>query len=141
MTWSDVVDTMLAELRGGSPRAEAYWAQQLAFGPVLVHALALWLRGADPSLADRQALAAAVSLALGGFGPLPEELGLDPGLLAALARRQARAVAWGRPRTLRRLLARLGAGPAASPAAAAAAGRLVRPYPLLGWEPDQQLAV
>jgi hypothetical protein len=32
--WQPVLDGMFEELRSDSPRAEVYWAQQLAFGPV-----------------------------------------------------------------------------------------------------------
>ena len=36
--WQAVLEQMFEELRSGSPRAEAYWAQQLAFGPVFFSA-------------------------------------------------------------------------------------------------------
>jgi hypothetical protein len=37
--WQAVLDQMFEELRSGSPRAEVYWAQQLAFGPVFFYAV------------------------------------------------------------------------------------------------------
>ena len=140
MTWEGVVEQMMNELRAGGPREQSYWAQQLAFGPVLVHALALELRERAPSVEDRKVVAAAVRLALCGLGPLPEAPGLDPALLAAMAGRQARALAWGRRRTLRRLLRRHGVEIGTGGGRAAAGGgsvvaRLLRPYPLLGWRP------
>ena len=141
MTWAGVVEQMMNELRAGGPREQSYWAQQLAFGPVLVHALALGLRERAPSVEDRKVVGAAVRLALCGLGPLPEAPGLDPALLAALAGRQARALAWGRRRTLRRLLRRHRAEIATGGGRAATRGgpvvaRLLRPYPLLGWRPE-----
>ncbi|MFH1177506.1 MAG: hypothetical protein V1750_08870 [Acidobacteriota bacterium] len=138
MSWAAILAQMMVELRSGSPRAQSYWAQQLAFGPVLVHALALELRENRPCAADQDAVVAALRLALGGLGPLPEEPGCEPGLLALLGRRQARAAAWGRGRTLRRLLGRLGAELSCG-AEGGATSRLLRPYPLLGWKPDQPL--
>ena len=133
MTWAGVVEQMMSELRASGPREQSYWAQQLAFGPVLVHALALGLRERAPS--------AAVRLALRGLGPLPEAPGLDAALLAALAGRQARALAWGRRRTLRRLLRRHGTEIVTERDRAASGGgpvmeRMLRPYPLLGWRPE-----
>ena len=141
MTWAGVVEQMMNELRAGGPREQSYWAQHLAFGPVLVHALALGLRERTPSVEDRKVVAATVRLALCGLGPPPETPGLDPALLAALAGRQARALAWGRRRPLRRLLRRHGVEIVTGSRRAAARGssavaRLLRPYPLLGWRPE-----
>jgi len=82
MSWTGVVELMMNEMQAGGPREQSFWAQQLAFGPVLVHALALGLRERAPSVEDRDVLDAAVRLALTGLGPLPEEPGLDPALLA-----------------------------------------------------------
>ena len=142
MSWTGVVELMMNELRAGGPREQSFWAQQLAFGPVLVHALALGLRERALSVEDREVLTAAVQLALTGLGPLPEEPGLDPALLATLAARQARALASGRRRTLSRLLRRHGAEATAESGGAAlqrgpAMARMLRPYPLLGWRPEE----
>lgn len=137
MSWSGTIEAMLDELRSGEARAQSYWAQQLAFAPVVVHALSLTVRDHLPPVADREALSAALSLALAALGALPEQPGVEPSLLATMAQRQARALAWGRRRTLQRLLRRL--GPVTPPAAGAAAARLLRPYPLLGWSPDSRL--
>ncbi|MFH1176714.1 MAG: hypothetical protein V1750_04840 [Acidobacteriota bacterium] len=58
MSWAETVELMLSELRAGTPRAQSYWAQQLAFGPVVVHALLLSLRERLPLACDREAIAA-----------------------------------------------------------------------------------
>lgn len=129
---------MLEELRDGSPRAESFWAQQLAFSPVLAHALGLELRGRGIAAADREVLASAIRLALAGLAALPQEPGIEPARLALLGQRQARAIAWGRGRTLRRLLRRLGAETHAAIEEGESA-RHLRAYPLLGWKPDQQM--
>jgi len=131
-SWDDVLTEMMVELRSGEPRAEAYWAQQLAFGPVLVHALALHARAHGISQADAPHLARTLQLAAAALGPLPEE-GRDPTALLVLARRQAAALATGRRRQLARFAARHGltvndpAGPVPA--------RMLRSYPLLGWTP------
>lgn len=137
MSWSGTFEAMLAELRSGGPRAQSYWAQQLAFAPVVVHALSLTLRESLPSVSDREAVSTAVSLALSALGALPEQPGVEPLLLATMAQRQARAVTWGCRRTLQRLLRRFGAG--ALPDTTAGAARLLRPCPLLGWTPNTRL--
>lgn len=128
---------MLAELRKGEPRATAYWAEQLAFGPVLVHALRLHLRSAALPAEESQALGEAVRLAKAALGALPEQPGLAPATLHILARRQARALSWGRRRSLTRLLARLGA---VEPDASTVPSRMTRPYALLGWHPEERLS-
>lgn len=138
MTWAARVEQMLKELRGGSPRAQSYWAQQLAFSPVLVHALGLELRDRSLATAERETLASALGLALAGFAALPQEPGIEPSRLAVLGQRQARAIAWGRGRTLRRLLQRIGEQ-ARAPIGESGNARLLRAYPLLGWEPDQEM--
>lgn len=138
MIWDEVVCRMLDELRAGDARAESYWAQQLAFGPVVVHALRLHLRAKHLPDADVAHLSRAIHLAQAGLGPLPERPGTDPASLALLARRQARAISWGRRRCLARLLQRLGADQ--SPASPASAERMLRPYPLIGFRPDERLA-
>jgi hypothetical protein len=132
-SWDEVLAQMMAELRGGEPRAEAYWAQQLAFGPVLVHALALRARAHGISEADAPSLARVLELAAAGLGPLPEE-GRDPAALAILARRQAAALATGRRRQLAGLAARHGL--TLEVAAGPVPARMLRPYPLLGWRPS-----
>jgi hypothetical protein len=137
VSWSGTIEAMLDELRRGEARAQSYWAQQLAFAPVVVHALSLTLRDHLPPVSDREAISAAVALALSALGALPEQSGVEPSLLAAMAQRQARALSWGRRRTLQRLLRRLGTGTPLDPGAGAA--RLLRPYPLLGWRPDSRL--
>lgn len=137
MSWSDTIETMLQELRSGGARAQSYWAQQLAFAPVVVHALSLTLRDQPAAVSDREAISAAVSLALSALGALPEQPGVEPSSLATMAQRQARAMAWGRRRTLQRLLRRLGTGTPPDPGVGAK--RLLRPYPLLGWSPDSRL--
>lgn len=128
---------MLDELRSGGARAQSYWAQQLAFAPVVVHALSLTMRDHPPSVADREAISAAVSLALSALGALPEQPGVEPSSLATMAQRQARALAWGRRRTLQRLLRHLGTS--TPPDSGAGAARFRRSYPLLGWSPDSRL--
>jgi hypothetical protein len=137
VSWSSSIEAMLDELRGGGARAQSYWAQQLAFAPVVVHALSLSLRDHTPSVSDREAIAGAVTIALSALGALPEQPGVEPSLLATMAQRQARALAWGRRRTLQRLLRRLGTG--TPPDSSEYAARLLRPYPLLGWRPDSRL--
>lgn len=137
MSWSGTIEAMLDELRGGGARAQSYWAQQLAFAPVVVHALSLSLRDELPPVSDREAISAAIALALSGLGALPEQPGIEPSLLAAMAQRQSRALSWGRRRTLQRLLRRLGTG--TPPDSGAGAVRLLRPYPLPGWSPDSRM--
>jgi hypothetical protein len=136
VSWKDVVDTMLAELRTGDPRNAAYWAQQLAFGPVLVHAVRLHLRSTPLSAAERTALGEAVALAHSALAALPEQPGLAPARLHVLARRQATALSWGRRRSLTRLLATLGAAEAGS---TVVPSRMTRAYPLIGWRPDEKM--
>jgi hypothetical protein len=128
---------MLTEVREGEPRAEAYWAEQLAFGPVLVHALRLRLRTTILAAEHQQRLGQTVRLAKSALAALPEQPGLDPALLHILARRQARALSWGRRRCLTRLLVAL---EAADPESSAVPSRMTRPYALLGWHPDERLS-
>jgi hypothetical protein len=133
--WSDVVADMLGELRQQEPRADTYWAQQLAFGPVLAHALALAVRRGDIDARDLEHVRRAVALALRGLGALPDGPGVDARGLAILARRQATALAAGRRRHLLRLAQHLGL-PADGTGHAPVDRRMLRPYPLLGWLPD-----
>ena len=131
--WEAVLERMLRELRSNEPRADAYWAQQLALGPVLFHALSLRLRTDGPSEADAPHLTRVLQLAAAVLGPLPE-VGNDPTALAILARRQAAALTTGRRRQIARLAARHGLASGAH-VPEAVPPRLVRPYPLLGWLP------
>jgi hypothetical protein len=127
---------MLDELRTDGPRAESYWAQQLAFGPVLVHALGLRLR--TVSMLGEAALVRCVELALAGLGALPEAPEADAVGLRVLATRQARALGWRRRATLCRLLQRLGA--TAPQQVGSAPLRMTRCYPLIGFRPEDRLA-
>ena len=125
---------MWAELGAGSPRAESYWAQQIALGPVLFHALAQRLRARPLEEQEREALCRAVGLALRVLGALPDDAGLDPARLAILARRQATALASGRRRQLVRMARRLGLD-VSDARFAPVPGRLLRAFPLIGWRP------
>jgi hypothetical protein len=132
--WQVVLNQMFEELRSGSPRAEAYWAQQLALGPVFFFAVLLATRGGSISPSDLEHLRRVVPLALSVLGALPDGSDGDPASLVVLARRQAQALAMGRRRQLTRLAARLGlamSGPAYDPVPR----RLQRPYELIGWCP------
>jgi hypothetical protein len=129
--WDGVVEEMLRELRGLSARADAYWAQQLAFGPVLFHALALKMRANAIAAEDFSHLSRAVELAFAALGMLPDAPGGDPASLRIHARRQAVALASGRRRLLRKLAARLHQPLPAVPGVVPT--RLLRSYPLLGW--------
>ncbi|MFY9342448.1 MAG: hypothetical protein WAT39_08155 [Planctomycetota bacterium] len=135
-TWDSLVDRMLRELASDGPRAESYWAQQIAFGPVFVHAIGLRLRR-EPACIGGEALVRCVQLARAGFGALPEPPDCDPTGLRILAARQARALGWRRRATLDRLLWRLGAQASAS---APAPARLTRCYELIGFRPGERLA-
>jgi hypothetical protein len=135
--WDQTLDTMFAELQRGDPRSETYWAQQLAFGPVFVHAVALrWRSGSIPP-DDAPALVRCLQLAFSAFAALPELDGGDPTALRLLAVRQARAIGWGRRGSLAALLARLG-GTGVTPAAVPS--RMARPYELIGFRPHERLA-
>ena len=106
--WQVVIEQMFEELRSGSPRAEAYWAQQLAFGPVFFYAVVLAVRRDAIPPADLERLRQVVPLALSLLGALPDGSDGDPSSLLLLARRQAQALALGRRQRLARLAARLG---------------------------------
>lgn len=132
--WQPVLDQMFEELRAGSPRAEVYWTQQLAFGPVFFYAVLLAVREDILSSEDRDHLRRIVPMALSVLGALPEGNGGDPASLLLLARRQALALAVGRRQLLARLAKRLGleiSDPPYEPVPA----RLQRPYELIGWRP------
>jgi hypothetical protein len=132
--WQPVLEQMLEELRAGSPRAEVYWAQQLAFGPVFFYAVALAVREGKISPVDRKHLRRIVPLALSLLGALPDGNGGDPTSLLLLARRQASALAVGRRQQLSKLAARLGLE-ISNPPYEPVPGRLQRPYELIGWRP------
>jgi hypothetical protein len=127
---------MLAELRSGSPRAEAYWAQQLAFGPVFIHAVALAIHQGSLAEDDLEGIRQVLPLALSMLGALPDGCAGDPSSLLLLARRQARVLAWGRRRHLGRLSARLGLDTSSLPYAPVPR-RFQRQYELIGWSPPQ----
>jgi hypothetical protein len=134
--WQVVLNQMFEELRTGSPRAEAYWAQQLALGPVFFFAVLLAARGGSISPSDLEHLRRVVPLALSVLGALPDGSDGDPASLVVLARRQAQALAMGRRRQLTRLAARLGlemSGPFYGPVPR----RLQRPYELIGCCPPE----
>ena len=135
--WDQTLDAVIEELRKGDARAQVYWAQQLAFGPVLVHALRLRFRVLPPDAVLSPVLVPCVHLALGGLGALPELNGGDPTALRLLAQRQARALSWGRRCTLTRLLFDLHAP---TPETGIVPPRMTRLYPLLGFRPDERLA-
>jgi hypothetical protein len=127
---------MTEEVSAGSARSQTYWAQQLAFGPVLFHAVALAVRHGELSEDDLELVREVVQHALSMLGALPDGCDGDPMRLQLLARRQAQVLSWGRRRHLVRLARRLGievpdmvTDPVPS--------RFLRPYRLLGWSADQ----
>jgi len=134
--WQTVVDQMFEELGSASPRADVYWAQQLAFGPVFFYAvlLALWRGAIAPD--HMNVLRRLVPLALALLGALPDDSGGRPERLRLLARRQAHALELGRRQDLARLATRLGlevSGQLYEPVPQ----RLLRPYELIGFVPPQ----
>ena len=134
--WQAVLDRMFEELRSGSSRAETYWAQQLAFGPVFIHAVILAVRKAVIASDDLEHLRRILPMALSMLGALPDGSAGDPASLYLLARRQAQVLAWGRRRHLARLAARLGVAASPSPYDPVPR-RFQRPYELIGWRPPQ----
>jgi hypothetical protein len=134
--WQAVLKQMFEELRSGAPRAEVYWAQQIAFGPVLFYAVVLAVREDTIPPGDREHLRRIVPLALSLLGALPEGKGGDPTSLLLLARRQASALAVGRRQHLAKLAARLGLEITSLPYDPVP-GRLQRPYELIGWNPPR----
>ena len=132
--WQAVLNLMSEELRSGSARAQAYWAQQLAFGPVFMHAVALAVRSGTIPPADLDQVRQVLPLALSMLGALPDGCDGDPASFLLLARRQAQVLAWGRRRHLTRLAVRLGLDPASLPNGPVPR-RFQRPYELLGWRP------
>jgi hypothetical protein len=134
LRWQVVFDRMLAELRSGSARAQAYWAQQLAFGPVFFHAVGLAVRRGSLPPADLDLIRKVVPLALSMLGALPDGCDGDPASLLLLARRQALALTSGRRRHLAKLAGRLGLD-ATNPPYEPVPRRFLRPYELIGWNP------
>lgn len=132
--WNAVLDRMFLELRSPEPRARAYWAQQVAFAPVLVHALALRMRRGGVPASDLAALGHVVTMAMNLLAALPEPSGGDPAALRILAARQAFALGSGRRTLLRRLADRLGVAPGQEVAGTVPLPQL-RSYPLIGWRP------
>lgn len=132
--WQPVIERMFEELGSGAPRAEAYWAQQLAFGPVFFYAVLLAVRKGTLLVDDLERLRQLVPLALCLLGALPDGGAGDPAILPLLARRQAQALALGRRHQLAKLAARLGLEMPNLPYDPVP-GRLQRPYELMGWSP------
>lgn len=129
--WGPVLGQMFEELRSGSSRAQAYWAQQLAFGPVFFHAVVLAVRNGAISPDDLENLRKLLPLALAMLGALPDDCAGDPAAFFLLAQRQAQALAWGRRRQLARLAARLGLEMSNLPYGPVPR-RFQRPYELIG---------
>jgi hypothetical protein len=132
--WQAVLEQMFGELRSRAPRAEAYWAQQLAFGPVFFYAVLLAVRRGVIPPDDLERLRQVVPLALSLLGALPDGSAGDPASLLLLARRQALALALGRRQHLARLAARLGLEMSNLPYDPVPR-RFQRPYELIGWCP------
>jgi hypothetical protein len=137
--WQAVLDRMFEELRSGAPRAEVYWAQQLALGPVFFFAVVLAVRRGAVSAGDLEHLRRVVPLALSLLGALPDGSNGDPTSLFVLARRQAQALALGRRHHLARLAARLGLEISSLPYEPVPR-RFQRPYELIGWNPPRPSA-
>jgi hypothetical protein len=132
--WQPVLARMFDELRSESPRGKAYWAQQIAFGPVFFYAVALAVRYRTISAGDLELLRGVIPLSLSMLGPLPDGCAGDPSSFFRLARRQARVLAWGRRRRLTRLAERLGID-MESLASEPVPSRFQRSYSLIGWHP------
>jgi hypothetical protein len=132
--WQPVLDRMFEELRSGSARGQAYWAQQIAFGPVFFYAVALAVRHRTIRSNDLELLRQVIPLSLSMLGPLPDGCAGDPSSFFRLARRQAQALVWGRRRHLIRLTERLGLD-VASLASEPVPSRFQRSYSLIGWQP------
>jgi hypothetical protein len=132
--WKAVLDRMFEELSSGSSRAQAYWAQQLAFGPVFFNVIALAVRRSVIQPKDLELVRMVVPLAQSMLGALPDGSGGDPASFFLLAHRQAQALSWGRRHHLARLAARLGMETSGSPYDPVPR-RFQRPYELIGWTP------
>jgi hypothetical protein len=127
---------MIDELRAGSARVQAYWAQQLAFGPVLIHAVALAVRNHTFNQAELDLIRTIVPFALSMLGALPDGCAGDPMSLQLHARRQAQVLSWGRRRHLVRLAGRLGLE-VQYLMSDQVPRRFLRPYRLIGWSPSE----
>jgi hypothetical protein len=125
---------MFEELRSGSPRAQAYWAQQLAFGPLFFNVIALAVRRSVIQPSDLELVRLLLPFAQSMLGALPDGSGGDPASFFLLAHRQAQALSWGRRRHLARLATRLGMEPP-GPTYEPVPRRFQRPYELIGWTP------
>ena len=134
--WRPVLDRMMEDLGSGAARSQAYWAQQLAFGPVLIHAVALGVRDGVFSRSDLDLLRGILPSAIDMLGALPDGCEGDPTRLHLLARRQATVLASGRRRQLSRLADRLGLETSSLPAGPVPR-RFQRLYPLIGWNPPE----
>lgn len=134
--WPAVIEQMFKELRSGTPRAEVYWAQQLAFGSVFFYAVVLAVREGSIPPHNLALLRQVVPQALALLGALPDGSAGDPTSLFVLARRQAQALAWGRRQHLARLAARLGLEISSLPYGPVPR-RFQRPYELIGWCPPR----
>jgi hypothetical protein len=132
--WEAVLDRMFAELRSGAPRAQTYWAQQLAFGPVFFHVVVLAVRRGIIPPDDLELVRVVVPFAQSMLGALPDGSGGDPASFFLLAHRQAQALSLGRRRHLARLAVRLGMEPSGS-TYDPVPRRFQRPYELIGWTP------
>ncbi len=128
---------MFKELQSGSPRAQAYWAQQIAFGPVFFFAVALAVRHRTIGPGDLELLRQVIPLSLSMLGPLPDGCAGDPSSFFRLARRQARVLAWGRRRRLARFAERLGIDEPL-PVSEPVPRRFQRSYSLIGWRPPEE---
>lgn len=137
--WGPVLDSMFEELRSGSPRGQAYWAQQLAFAPVFFHAVALAVHIGALAPNDLELVRSVLPLAQSMLGALPDGSNGDPASLFLLAHRQAQALMSGRRRHLARLAARLGLEMSGSPYDPVPR-RFLRPYELIGWRPPRASA-
>ncbi len=132
--WQPVLARMFEELRSGSSRTQAYWAQQIAFGPVFFYAVALAVRHRTLNPSELELLRQVIPLSLSMLGPLPDGCAGDPSSFFRLARRQAQVLAWGRRRRLVRLAGRLGIDP--SSLSEPVPRRFQRSYRLIGWRPS-----
>ncbi len=79
--WQPVLGRMFEELRSGSSRTETYWAQQLAFGPVFIHAVILAVRKSAIAEDDLELLRRILPMALSLLGALPDGSDGDPASL------------------------------------------------------------
>lgn len=134
--WLALAEKIVEASRASHPREVTYWAQQLAFSPVVPHALSAWLHGRTPAPADREALAGTLLLGLSGLDALPEEPGSSASRLSRLASRQAASLSLLRRTVLGNILGKLGFA-AESRIPGKVPDRMTRPYPLIGWTPPR----